>query len=86
MPKLIGRLITKTDVNIGAMGLREHHARLSPDGEVSSAQTSRVADLLKTASPGQLRIVVVHQPVTVRMARTGITCRMEAMRRALLGT
>jgi 3',5'-cyclic AMP phosphodiesterase CpdA len=35
------------------------------DGEVSSAQTHRVADLLKTASPGQLRIVVVHQPVAV---------------------
>jgi len=35
------------------------------DGEVSSAQTKRVADLLKTASPGQLRIVVVHQPVAV---------------------
>lgn len=35
------------------------------DGEVSSAQTKRVADLLQTAAPGQLRIVVVHQPIAV---------------------
>lgn len=35
------------------------------DGEVSFAQTKRVADLLQTAAPGQLRIVVVHQPVAV---------------------
>jgi 3',5'-cyclic AMP phosphodiesterase CpdA len=35
------------------------------DGEVSSAQTKRVAELLQTAAPSQLRIVVVHQPVAV---------------------
>jgi len=35
------------------------------DGEVSCTQTKRVADLLQTASPEQLRIVVVHQPVAV---------------------
>lgn len=35
------------------------------DGEVSSAQIKRVAELLQTATPEQLRIVVVHQPVAV---------------------
>jgi len=35
------------------------------DGEVSCAQIKRVAELLRTAAPGQLRVVVVHQPVAV---------------------
>lgn len=34
-------------------------------GEVSAAQISRVADRLRAASPGQLRVVVTHQPVDV---------------------
>lgn len=35
------------------------------DGEVSQDQIKRVAELLKTATPSQLRIVVTHQPVNV---------------------
>lgn len=35
------------------------------NGEVSAAQVERVARLLARAQPGQLRIVVVHQPVAV---------------------
>lgn len=35
------------------------------DGEVSEAQIARVSHLLSTARPGQLRIVVTHQPVCV---------------------
>ncbi len=35
------------------------------DGEVSDAQIERVANRLQTASSGQLRIVVTHQPVCV---------------------
>lgn len=35
------------------------------DGEVSPLQVDRVAQLLADARPGQLRIVVVHQPVAV---------------------
>ena len=35
------------------------------DGEVSPLQVDRVAQLLADAQPGQLRIVVVHQPVAV---------------------
>ncbi len=34
-------------------------------GEVSAAQVDRVAALLATASPQQLRVVVVHQPAAV---------------------
>ncbi len=35
------------------------------DGEVSAAQIERVAARLAAASPGQLRVVVTHQPVLV---------------------
>jgi 3',5'-cyclic AMP phosphodiesterase CpdA len=35
------------------------------DGEVSAAQVERVAAQLRAATPSQLRIVVVHQPVGV---------------------
>ncbi|MDH6591521.1 3',5'-cyclic AMP phosphodiesterase CpdA [Variovorax sp. TBS-050B] len=35
------------------------------DGEVSPAQIDRVADRLARAAPGQLRVVVTHQPVLV---------------------
>ena len=36
------------------------------DGEVSAAQVARVAQRLERADPGQLRIVVTHQPITVQ--------------------
>lgn len=35
------------------------------DGEVSDAQVARVAAQLHAAQPGQLRVVVVHQPLAV---------------------
>ena len=35
------------------------------DGEVSEAQIERVADRLARARPGQVRVVVTHQPVMV---------------------
>lgn len=35
------------------------------DGEISQAQIDRVSQALAVAAPGQLRIVVVHQPVAV---------------------
>lgn len=38
------------------------------DGEVSLAQIERVAARLSRATPGQLRVVVVHQPVAVPRA------------------
>lgn len=39
------------------------------NGEVSAAQIDRVAKLLRAASPAQLRVVVVHQPLAVTEAR-----------------
>jgi len=39
------------------------------NGEVSAAQIDRVASRLVVADPGQLRVVVVHQPVAVLRAR-----------------
>jgi 3',5'-cyclic AMP phosphodiesterase CpdA len=39
------------------------------NGEVSTAQIDRVAKLLTAASPQQLRMVVVHQPMAVTEAR-----------------
>lgn len=38
------------------------------DGEVSSLQVDRVAQLLAQADPAQLRVVVVHQPIAVTRA------------------
>ncbi len=38
------------------------------DGEVSAAQIERVAERLGRATPHQLRVVVVHQPVAVTRA------------------
>lgn len=35
------------------------------DGEISRAQRQRVAEALRAATPEQLRVVVVHQPVAV---------------------
>lgn len=40
-------------------------ARRHKHGEVSAAQVERVASALQGAQPGQLRVVVVHQPVAV---------------------
>lgn len=38
------------------------------DGEVSAKQIARISQKLQRASPGQLRIVAVHQPVFVERA------------------
>lgn len=47
------------------VGVNTTRARRHRHGEVSAAQIERVARLLATASPRQLRVVVVHQPVAV---------------------
>lgn len=48
-----------------AIGVNTTRPRRHKDGEVSAAQVRRVAQLLRQAAPGQLRIVVTHQPVHV---------------------
>ncbi len=43
-------------------------ARRHKNGEISALQVARVTRLLQDAGPGQLRVVVVHQPVAVTLA------------------
>ena len=47
------------------IGVNTTRAWRHKNGEVSSAQIDRVAGLLAAASPRQLRVVVVHQPIAV---------------------
>ncbi len=51
------------------VGVNTTRAWRHKNGEVSTAQIDRVAELLRTASPAQLRVVVVHQPMAVTEAR-----------------
>ena len=51
------------------VGVNTTRAWRHKNGEVSAAQVDRVAGLLASASPQQLRVVVVHQPAAVSCAR-----------------
>ena len=51
------------------VGVNTTRAWRHKHGEVSAAQIDRVAGLLAAASPRQLRVVVVHQPLAVTEAR-----------------
>ena len=51
------------------VGVNTTRAWRHKNGEVSAAQIDRVAKLLTTASPLQLRVVVVHQPAAVTQVR-----------------
>jgi 3',5'-cyclic AMP phosphodiesterase CpdA len=50
------------------IGVNTTRAWRHKNGEVSTAQIDRVANLLTAASPQQLRVVVVHQPAAVPRA------------------
>jgi 3',5'-cyclic AMP phosphodiesterase CpdA len=50
------------------VGVNTTRAWRHKNGEVSTAQIDRVANLLTAASPQQLRVVVVHQPAAVPQA------------------
>jgi len=50
------------------VGVNSTRAWRHKNGEVSTAQIDRVANLLIAASPQQLRVVVVHQPAAVHRA------------------
>ena len=50
------------------LGVNTTRAWRHKNGEVSTAQIDRVAQRLSAASPQQLRVVVVHQPVAVTAA------------------
>ena len=51
------------------IGVNTTRAWRHRNGDVSAAQIERVATLLGGADPGQLRVVVVHQPAAVTEAR-----------------
>lgn len=51
------------------IGVNTTRAWRHKNGEVSAVQVERVAKLLATASPCQLRVVVTHQPAAVTQAR-----------------
>jgi 3',5'-cyclic AMP phosphodiesterase CpdA len=53
---------------VQVIGVKTTRRSQHKNGEVSGPQIDRVAALLKTAEVGQLRIVVVHQPVYVLRA------------------
>lgn len=48
-----------------AVGVKTTRRYRHIDGEVSRAQVARVAHRLRAAAPGQLRVVITHQPVDV---------------------
>lgn len=51
------------------IGVNTTRAWRHRNGEVSAAHIERVATLLGSAAPGQLRVVVVHQPLAVTEPR-----------------
>ena len=55
--------------NLLVVGVNTTRAWRHKNGEVSTAQIDRVANLLTATRPGQLRVVVVHQPLAVTEAR-----------------
>jgi len=58
-----------TSPDLLVVGVNTTRARRHKHGEVSGSQIDHVNKLLSTASPQQLRVVVVHQPATVTQAR-----------------
>ena len=57
------------------LGVNTTRARRHTDGEVSLSQVERVSRRLRAATPGQLRVVVTHQPVHV-IRESDITNRL----------
>lgn len=57
------------------IGVNTTRARRHKDGEVSDAQIDAVAQQVRRATPGQLRVVVVHQPIDV-MREEDLTNRL----------
>jgi len=55
--------------NLLVVGVNTTRAWRHKNGEVSTAQIDRVANLLAVANPQQLRVVVVHQPMAVTETR-----------------
>jgi 3',5'-cyclic AMP phosphodiesterase CpdA len=58
-----------TAPDLMVVGVNTTRAWRHKHGEVSSAQIDRVAALVASASPAQLRVVVVHQPAAVTLVQ-----------------
>ncbi len=54
-----------TSAQLMVVGVKTTRRYRHKHGEVSADQVQRVAQLLQTATPDQLRVVVVHQPIAV---------------------
>lgn len=50
-----------------AIGVNTTRPRRRKDGEISDAQIARVAQRLRQARPGQLRVVVAHHPMRAKV-------------------
>ncbi|KGD95927.1 DNA repair exonuclease [Achromobacter sp. RTa] len=50
-----------------AIGVNTTRPRRRKDGEISGGQVARVAQRLRQARPGQLRVVVAHHPVRAKV-------------------
>jgi 3',5'-cyclic AMP phosphodiesterase CpdA len=50
-----------------AIGVNTTRPRRRKDGEISGGQIARVAQRLRQARPGQLRVVVAHHPVRAKV-------------------
>ena len=67
--RALGPVLEPVFENAGllAIGVNTTRPRRRKDGEISGSQIARVAERLRQAKPGQLRIVVAHHPVRAKV-------------------
>ncbi|MGV2862749.1 metallophosphoesterase family protein [Achromobacter sp. ESBL13] len=67
--RALGAVLEPVFENAGllAIGVNTTRPRRHKDGEISDAQIARVAQRLRQARPGQLRVVVAHHPVRAKV-------------------
>ncbi|GLK97388.1 DNA repair exonuclease [Achromobacter xylosoxidans] len=67
--RALGPVLEPVYENAGllAIGVNTTRPRRRKDGEISDGQIARVAERLRQAKPGQLRIVVAHHPVRAKV-------------------
>lgn len=67
--RALGAILEPVFENDGvlAIGVNTTRPRRRKDGEISDAQIARVAERLRQARPGQLRVVVAHHPVRAKV-------------------
>lgn len=67
--RALGAVLEPVFENAGllAIGVNTTRPRRHKDGEISDTQIARVAQRLRQARPGQLRVVVAHHPVRAKV-------------------